>query len=285
MWRALYPALAYWGVSMLVSMLFSAGILAYVISQNGLMSVDSLIEQAVLVMSDYMYEMNIASALAGLPLMLLFRRWDKKRAAHMGGERRFEKVKPGEYVPVLILGVSACILLNNLMNLSGLMGVYQETADELSGVLYQGHLAVEILGVGLLVPAVEELVFRGLTMTRMEEYWGKRNAILLSAFLFAAIHGNILQGLYTLPLGLLLAYVYAKYRSLAAPILFHIAANLISVTASELGYLDFMAKSEPLYWAITVGMAVVVLAALYAIQNRIFVKEITKQPEAPSDGI
>lgn len=283
MWRVLYPALAYWGVTMLVSLLFSAGVLAYVINQYGMLSMERLIEKSTLILSEYLYEMNIASALAALPLMLWFRRLDQKRAVLKGIQRQFEKVKPVDYIPVAILGISACILFNNLMNLSGLMGVYQQTADELSDAFYQGHLAVEILGVGFLVPVTEELVFRGLTMTRMEEYWGKRNAVLLSAFVFAVIHGNFLQGLYTLPLGLMLGYVYAKYRSMAAPILFHVAANFVSVTASELGYLDFMADSEPLYWGITMGIGVVVLAALYVIQNRIWVKEITRQPEAPLD--
>ncbi|WP_434311337.1 lysostaphin resistance A-like protein [Hominifimenecus sp. rT4P-3] len=283
MWRVLYPALAYWGVTMLVSLLFSAGALAYVINQYGMLSMERLVEKSTLLLSEYLYEMNIASALATLPLMLWFRRMDQKRAILKGGQRQFEKVKPIDYIPVVIFGISACILLNNLMNLSGLMGVYQQTADELSSTFYQGHLIVEILGVGFLVPVTEELVFRGLTMTRMEEYWGKRNAVLLSAFVFAVIHGNFLQGLYTLPLGLMLGYVYAKYRSIAAPILFHVAANLVSVTASELGYLDFMADSEPLYWGITMGMGVVVLGVLYVIQNRIWVKEITRPSEAPSD--
>lgn len=95
--------------------------------------------------------------------------------------------------------------------------------------------------------------------------------------MFAAIHGNLLQGLYTLPLGLFMGYVYSKYRTLLAPVLFHAAANLLSVTASELGYLNFMADSEPLAWGITVGAAVVVLGCLYVIHDKVWLRGIHRR--------
>lgn len=286
LWRVIYPALTYWGVNMLISVIFSTGAVAYVMYQSGLTgdwNLEQMVEESVRLLAEYAYEMSIASALLTLPLMLLYRRWDRKRARALGIVRRFEKPSLLSLVPVIILGLASCLLLNNLMNLSGLMQVYEDTAEELAGTLYQGRLVLEILGVGILVPIAEELVFRGLTMARMEEYWGRKYAIALSAMLFAVIHGNLLQGIYTFPLGLLLAYVYDRYHTLLAPVLFHAASNLLSVTASELGYLDFMAESESLYWGITVGMAVVVLGALYWVHEKVFLQEITEEPKDPGD--
>lgn len=285
-WRVIYPVLTYWGVNMLVSVIFSTGAVAYVMYQsgiNGVWDLEQMVEESMRLLVEYTYEMSIASALLTLPLMLLYRRWDQKRTRALGKARRFEKPSLLSLLPVVVLGFASCLLLNNLMNLSGLMLVYEDTAEELAGTLYQGRLVLEILGVGILVPISEELVFRGLTMSRMEEYWGRKYAIVLSALLFAVIHGNLLQGLYTFPLGLLFAYVYDRYHTLLAPVLFHAASNLLSVTASELGYLDFMAESEPLYWGITVGMAVIVLGALYWIHERVFVGEITGEPKDPGD--
>lgn len=287
LWRVVYPVLTYWGVTLLVSVLFSMGVVTYVVYQNGvsgMLDFEKLMEDALLMLSNYMYEMSIATAVLTLPLMLLYRRWDKKRALRLGKVRRFEKPQPLAYLPVIVLGLASCLLLNNLMNLSGLMGAYDAVAEELSSVLYQGRLVWEILGVGILVPIAEELVFRGVTQSRIEEYWGKKYGIFLSALMFAAIHGNLLQGLYTLPLGLFMGYVYSKYRTLLAPVLFHAAANLLSVTASELGYLNFMADSEPLAWGITVGAAVVVLGCLYVIHDKVWLREFTEESEAPSDG-
>ena len=188
------------------------------------------------------------------------------------------------YGPVIVLGAAACLLLNNLMELSGLMAAYSTAAEELAGTLYQGRLVWEILGVGLLVPLAEELVFRGVTQTRIREYWGRKYAIFLSALMFAGIHGNLLQGLYTMPLGLFMGYVYEKYNTIWAPVALHAAANLLSVTASELGYLNFMAESESLYWGITVGAAVVMLAALYVIHDKVWLRELTEESEPPADG-
>ena len=284
LWRAVYPVLTYWAASMVISVIFSMVVVAQVMGQSGAAGVwdlEGMLAESVQRLAGYTYAMSMASALLTLPFMLLYRRWDQKRFQAAGRIRRFAKAPWFQYVPVVILGLSSCLLLNNLMNLSGLMAVYETTAEELSGVLYQGRLVLEVLGIGILVPIVEELVFRGVTMSRLEEYWGRKYAILLSAVLFAVIHGNLLQGLYTLPLGLLLAYVRDRYHSLLAPILLHSAANLLSVTASELGYLNFMAGTEGLYWGITVGAAVVVLAALYWVQEKVWVEELTGESESP----
>ncbi|MGM9625114.1 MAG: lysostaphin resistance A-like protein, partial [Eubacteriales bacterium] len=57
-------------------------------------------------------------------------------------------------------------------------------------------------------------------------------AALISAVIFGALHGTLLQLFYTVPMGLLLCFVYDRYKSLWASVLVHMAFNLCSFIMS-----------------------------------------------------
>jgi len=50
--------------------------------------------------------------------------------------------------------------------------------------------------------------------------------LVVSSLFFGCYHGNLVQAVYGSLLGLLIAYTYEKYKSFAAPVLFHAAANV-----------------------------------------------------------
>lgn len=58
-------------------------------------------------------------------------------------------------------------------------------------------------------------------------------AVIVSALFFGAFHGNLVQFVYAFIIGLMLAYVYEKFKTIWAPVIFHIGANLISVLITE----------------------------------------------------
>lgn len=76
------------------------------------------------------------------------------------------------------------------------------------------------------VPAVcEEIFFRGFCQTSLEARWGPLPALLVTAFMFALLHGNPWYlHLYFL-LGLLLGWVYQVTGILWAPIVCHLVNN------------------------------------------------------------
>ena len=81
------------------------------------------------------------------------------------------------------------------------------------------------LYVGILAPVMEEILCRGLLL-RMLRPFGKRLAILGTAFLFALLHGNVLQTPYAFVVGLVLGYVAMEY-SISWAILLHVINNLV----------------------------------------------------------
>ncbi len=81
----------------------------------------------------------------------------------------------------------------------------------------------------ILAPILEEILFRGIIMKGMINNRVKPiTAIIISAFIFGAVHFNPWQFAGAFLLGLVLGLVYYKTKSLLMPILLHAFNNLLS---------------------------------------------------------
>ena len=85
----------------------------------------------------------------------------------------------------------------------------------------------------IVAPAAEELFFRKAMIDRLSDYH-PFDAILLSALLFALVHGNITQFLYALPLGLLFGIIYYRTQNIGYTILLHAALNALGGLVPQL---------------------------------------------------
>lgn len=92
--------------------------------------------------------------------------------------------------------------------------------------------AVQLAGLGVLVPVAEELIFRGLIYERMKRFFSVKVSVLLSSLLFALYHGNPIQMIFAFPMAVVLAVVMQQGKSILFPILFHMGANLAAVCAN-----------------------------------------------------
>lgn len=124
--------------------------------------------------------------------------------------------------------------------LDQMMLEYQETADLFSagdGVLWL------TLGIGILTPIAEELLFRGIIQGVFRTVLPEWLAILLQAVLFALFHVQPIQVSYVLLPGLMLGLLYAWTRSIWVPIAMHITFNILgSVVPSLIGGDEHMAQ-------------------------------------------
>ncbi|MBI2461798.1 MAG: CPBP family intramembrane metalloprotease [Candidatus Rokubacteria bacterium] len=96
-----------------------------------------------------------------------------------------------------------------------------------------GDLALLLVGVTVPVPIGEEVFFRGFLYTLLRARWGAPWAIALSSLLFALVHGvhdpTPPSWLPVLPVGLALAVLAERSRSLLPPILAHGVVNLVAI--------------------------------------------------------
>lgn len=124
------------------------------------------------------------------------------------------------------------------------------------------------LYVGLFAPVFEEVLFRGLILRTLEPY-GKKFAILASAFCFGIFHGNLLQSPYAFFVGLVLGYVTVEY-SIGWAMVLHMFNNLILGDT-----LPRLLKSLPSWWQEAVffmiiwGSAIAALGILLAKRHQV----------------
>ena len=128
-----------------------------------------------------------------------------------------------------LLGIMGNFVCSAIMNGLGITTYFSNSAQD---ALYESIPWIQVLGLGVLVPFTEEVIFRGLVFGNLKKYYGTGAAVVFSTLIFALYHGNMIQILYALPMGLLLALVYNRWGMLWAPVLLHIGANLFGVLSS-----------------------------------------------------
>ncbi len=120
--------------------------------------------------------------------------------------------------PALYLAVTAVLMVLPESWLEG----YQEAS---TGITSGG--VVGILAVVVAAPIVEEVIFRGLIMTRLSQAMPGWLAVLLSAAIFGACHGDPVWFGYTFLLGMFFGFLDLRAGSIWPSILGHMAFNAI----------------------------------------------------------
>lgn len=91
------------------------------------------------------------------------------------------------------------------------------------------HPALYMLLVTAVAPALfEELAYRGYVLGALLKLVERRQAIFISAFVFALIHLNMISFVWLLPFALFLGYIRIKENSLWYGIMFHFTFNAVS---------------------------------------------------------
>lgn len=150
-------------------------------------------------------------------------RIDEPRMATGGMGKRQEAIS--KYMFLAALAFLSAIGLNVLFNLVGLTESSQAFAQT-AKAQYGVDFWIGLVLYGVLSPFAEEAVFRGLIFNRMKRCFHYGIALVVSSLLFGCYHGNTVQAVYGSLLGLLIAYTYERYKSFAAPVLFHAVANI-----------------------------------------------------------
>lgn len=190
------------------------------------------------------------------------------------GDRALYPMQAGEikadlktFVLIILAAVFLSMALNNIIYLTG---VTQSSASyqEVNRKFFGSGLMWEIIGTCILAPVLEEVLYRGVVYGRVRYWFSKKEAAFISAFIFSAMHMNLVQFIYAFLLGILLVTVYEYTGKIYAPIIAHAAANLIAVLRIELGFLKAFEKN-----AASIGACAVVFMAVGAGSLYLFLKQ------------
>ncbi|MFQ7310676.1 CPBP family intramembrane glutamic endopeptidase [Sellimonas sp.] len=240
--RVLVPLLIYWGIGLLCQFIVTA---SYMVAHaNELLAayeseakLQAFMEEAFRFIFRFSTETTAVGALIMLPICIYMIRKDKRMRAFSGIKENVWK-GPAKIYPLTVgFGVTAGIVVNNLLILSNIRAIsqsYQTTSE----ALYSAPLATQLICLGIIVPILEECLYRGVIYRRVRDMSSWKKAAVISSLIFGFVHANLVQAIYGFVFGLALCWLYEKQTTLKVPVLLHCTVNIVSVimTATD-GYL------------------------------------------------
>ena len=261
-WRILYPILFHVGVTELVGSVAMAAIFVMQFVENGVIDVMAGAEKLISINSFLV--LGYTAVL--IPVTIWFFKKDEWKRKDQGIRNRI--MKPGKFgagqiVLVGLFFIIYSVLLNQLIEWSGMHELFPGYSELAEGLYNAEIQVVSYLAVAILAPIAEELVYRGLVYRRIRDYLGVKSATFISAAIFGLVHGNVIQFLFAFLIGLALAAVYERYKTIWAPIAGHIFVNLFScvMTFAAVEVVPANDITAVLIFAVE-GMIVVILGVL-----------------------
>lgn len=129
-------------------------------------------------------------------------------------------------LPVIILGLGLGMFMNFGLQIIPLPEELISSYNDSSQGLFQNSVWVLILSNVIAAPLVEEAVFRGLIMRRLDKAMPTWVAVLISSAAFGALHGHPLWMAYAAAGAVLFAVVAIRCKSTLASLLMHMLMNL-----------------------------------------------------------
>jgi len=210
----------------------------------------------------------VSAALSFVCIWLLLRREWKQES--------FWKVQGfsfGTFLLCAVASVPISLFIGGMIQLTGLTQIFPNPVETIVGK----NLLFEIAVVAVLVPIVEEVIFRGTILRRfLENSMNITLAVCLQALMFAIIHLNVLQGIYTFLIGLVFGLVYVWFKSIWLPVIMHITYNLFSVLMSNLPNSGESSASSAVSYGAVAVMTLIMFAVSALLLWLIFRKRIKK---------
>lgn len=253
-WRFVYPALIFFGVEILVESVFMVGHMFRMMGTGAYSFTD--LDAMTKELENYIYGVSsyisIIRAAILVPIYVLFMKADRKRDMAYGRYTEYAPYHKKWLLLLPVIGFAAAMgfnhivpmLLEALQNLIHVVGRsvfgrdwnvdFFATYNQLTEAIYSGPVWVQVLSIAVAAPILEELLYRGLIFKRLRTYLKPAPAMLISAFVFGIMHGNAVQFVYAFILGIFMAYVYEKFKTVWASVIFHAGANLISLVVTML---------------------------------------------------
>ena len=219
---------------------------------------DQLAESAAVMLDEHaLLFMGIAAVIVLPILSRMFRKeWLKRRYIIKTEERGYEK-----YLFTIMISIGFTLAFNLFFNAVSFFN-YAVDYKDIASQLYSEPLIVQIIVIGILMPIVEELIFRGIIFEKLRNISHEKFSILLTSLIFGLYHGNFFQGCYAFIFSIFMLYVYKKVGTFAAPVLFHIVSNLSCLVLEQLTAFSTMEYSIGI-----VGSAVIALIGVFRMRH------------------
>lgn len=122
-----------------------------------------------------------------------------------------------------------------------------------------------IVCTAIIVPIMEEIVFRGFVFSRLDKAMPTVLAVIITSVLFGLIHGSVLWAAWAAAVGVVLNIVRIKTGSLVPAIIVHICNNTTSLILSEVGT-EMLTSFVP--FIVVAGLVILIVAIVLITKEK-----------------
>lgn len=228
-------------------------------------------EMMLLVSQAVMSNIMILQITAQAAMLLVFGLW---YYFAYGRKKRPESAEKPDGSHIALLAALGLILQFGIGSVLSLIEIFapqlMEDYNELMELMGIGEMSLPVMiAISVMAPLSEEVLCRGVIL-RLAERVSARFWVVnfIQALAFGILHGNWVQGAYAFLLGLLLGYIYGKYRNIWLCMLLHGAMNLSSFVVAPF-YTMFSEESLPVVYIVVLAVS----AGLFAVCFKPFLKK------------
>lgn len=174
---------------------------------------------------------------------------------------------PWKTVPLCALyGAALQIFVAVTLSILPIPAEYFEAVNnQYAPLIGQTNIVVEILAAAVLTGIVEEIIFRGLALSRLKRGMSRGTSIVISALLFGSIHGVPLAICYAAVLGVLFGLLTERYNSVLPSVFCHIFFNMTTF---------FLPHENP---SVLLALYIISIAVLIVVSVLLFRKKRTEE--------
>ena len=187
-------------------------------------------------------------------------------------------------VPIVFAGVTVCFSMaqinSAIVDLFGYSDFMSEMMGETVAAMAPYEIVLNFIVISVVPAFCEEFLFRGAILSNCRPF-GRTNAVIISAVLFALMHQNAGQLLYTFAAGIVLGLIYEYTGSIWNCTILHLLNNFVSVVQTVI----LTRYGETEYAATLLTIIEVVIYLIGAISIGILVCKHFSKREILEDGV
>ena len=131
-----------------------------------------------------------------------------------------------------------------------------------------GGIIATILGIGIVVPLVEEIMFRGMITYELGRVASWKAAMIIQGIVFGLYHFVPVQIAYTIPMGVYFGFIVYKTGTIWPAAAGHIAMNTVSILLSTQTAMDFIQIPQITLFYMVFFIYMFVSALMYFIKKK-----------------
>lgn len=182
---------------------------------------------------------------------------------------KFNKISSNKIIYIILFSLSSAILV---ILISGMVyplfpNLFKSYEHVSRTLVYSSSTFLGIFTTVIIAPIFEEIFCRGLILGYLRRECKVIPALILQAFAFAFMHGNLFQGFYTFILGILLGLIVYYTNSIFSSMIGHMIFNILG--SGVLSYLSNYSILINIIAVISIPLAIFAGIKLFGKNNQL----------------